>query len=71
LILYEAQRQRQQAGMYNTSQLSYEQRQLLLFKGGFPRLYALCERKGISNPPIDESGKIVAPQEWWQKVQFS
>jgi tRNA (guanosine-2'-O-)-methyltransferase len=71
LILYEAQRQRQQAGLYDTRQLSHEQRQLLLFKGGFPRLYALCERKGISNPPIDVDGKIVADESWWQKVQFT
>lgn len=71
LILYEAQRQRQQAGMYNKAQLSYEQRQLLLFKGGFPRLYALCERKGISHPPIDVAGKIVADPSWWQQVQFT
>lgn len=71
LILYEAQRQRQQAGMYQKPQLSFEQRQLLLFKGGFPRLYALCEKKGISNPPIDANGKIVAEPEWWQRVQFS
>jgi tRNA (guanosine-2'-O-)-methyltransferase len=71
LILYEAQRQRQQAGLYNTCQLNHEQRQLLLFKGGFPRLYALCERKGINNPPIDADGKIVADESWWQKVQFT
>ena len=71
LVLYEAQRQRQQAGMYQRAQLSHAQRQLLLFRGGFPRLYALCEKKGISNPPIDEHGKIVAPAEWWEQVQFS
>lgn len=71
LVLYEAQRQRQHAGMYNINQLSFEQRQLLLFKGGFPRLYALCEKKGIGHPPIDENGKIVADPQWWQQVQFS
>jgi tRNA (guanosine-2'-O-)-methyltransferase len=71
LILYEAQRQRQQAGLYDIRQLSHEQRQLLLFKGGFPRLYALCERKGISNPPIDADGKIAADESWWRKVQFT
>jgi tRNA (guanosine-2'-O-)-methyltransferase len=71
LVLYEAQRQRQQAGLYQRNQLSFEQRQILLFKGGFPRLYALCEKKGIGHPPIDESGKIVAEPEWWQQVQFS
>jgi tRNA (guanosine-2'-O-)-methyltransferase len=71
LILYEAQRQRQQAGLYDARQLSHQQRQLLLFKGGFPRLYALCERKGITNPPIDADGKIVADESWWHKVQFT
>ncbi|KXI26914.1 tRNA (guanosine(18)-2'-O)-methyltransferase TrmH [Paraglaciecola hydrolytica] len=71
LVLYEAQRQRQQAGLYQRNQLSFEQRQILLFKGGFPRLYALCEKKGIGHPPIDESGKIVAGPEWWQQLQFS
>lgn len=71
LILYEAQRQRQQAGLYQTPQISEAQRQLLLFKGGFPRLYALCQRKGISHPPIDTQGKIIADADWWQRVQFS
>ncbi|MCU6405966.1 tRNA (guanosine(18)-2'-O)-methyltransferase TrmH, partial [Enterobacter quasiroggenkampii] len=38
LILYEAQRQRQAAGMYNRTEsaLTAEEQQILLFEGGYP-----------------------------------
>lgn len=71
LVLYEAQRQRQLAGMYQRPQLSDSQRQQLLFKGGFPRLYALCERKGISHPHINAAGELIADANWWQQVQYA
>ncbi|MDU0352924.1 tRNA (guanosine(18)-2'-O)-methyltransferase TrmH [Paraglaciecola aquimarina] len=60
LILYEAQRQRQIAGMYNQPQLSAEECQKVLFQGGFPRYREICDRKGIEYPYVDEHGHIQA-----------
>lgn len=70
LILYEAQRQRQLAGMYNTQQLSEEACQKMLFEAGFPRLRKICDRKGLTYPMIDNNGYIDADEKWWKAVQF-
>ncbi|WP_371194876.1 tRNA (guanosine(18)-2'-O)-methyltransferase TrmH [Glaciecola sp. SC05] len=71
LILYEAQRQRQAAGMYETSQISEDDAQRVLFSGGFPVLYRECLRRKLSFPRVDENGCIDAPDQWWQALQFS
>ena len=69
LILYEAQRQRQLAGMYNTQQLTEQACQKILFEGGFPRLREICDRKGLPYPCIDNKGHIDEDEVWWGKVQ--
>lgn len=71
LILYEAQRQRDNAGMYLKQQLSEAQCQKILFEGGYPIYKEMCDRKGIPYPLIDEQGQIVADQQWWQQMQHS
>ncbi|MGS2719367.1 tRNA (guanosine(18)-2'-O)-methyltransferase TrmH [Paraglaciecola aestuariivivens] len=71
LILYEAQRQRQIAGMYDSQQLSEQACQKVLFEGGFPKLKDLCQRKGLAYPHIDENGQIQADEQWWQQMQLS
>jgi tRNA (guanosine-2'-O-)-methyltransferase len=71
LILYEAQRQRQISGMYATQQLSEQACQEVLFKGGFPRLQDLCDRKGLNYPHIDKSGFIDADDAWWEKIRMT
>jgi tRNA (guanosine-2'-O-)-methyltransferase len=70
LILYEAQRQRQLAGMYNTQQLTEQTCQKILFEGGFPRLREICDRKGLPYPSIDNKGHIDADEVWWLQMQF-
>lgn len=62
LILYEAQRQRQNAGMYQRegSTLSAEEQRRFLFEGGYPVLANVAKRKGLPRPHIDENGEIVA-----------
>lgn len=70
LILYEAQRQRQLAGMYDEQQLSEAECQKVLFQGGFPRYREICDRKGIEYPYVDESGYIQADDAWWQRMQL-
>ncbi|MGE2222297.1 tRNA (guanosine(18)-2'-O)-methyltransferase TrmH [Serratia marcescens] len=71
LILYEAQRQRQNAGLYrrDNSMLDEEEQQRLLFEGGYPVLANEAKRKGLPRPQIDEQGQVVASAEWWTAMQ--
>ncbi|MEN4246799.1 tRNA (guanosine(18)-2'-O)-methyltransferase TrmH [Serratia marcescens] len=71
LILYEAQRQRQNAGLYrrDNSMLDEEEQQRLLFEGGYPVLANVAKRKGLPRPQIDEQGLVVASAEWWAAMQ--
>ncbi|MDT3253952.1 tRNA (guanosine(18)-2'-O)-methyltransferase TrmH [Serratia sp. root2] len=71
LILYEAQRQRHNAGMYlrTHSALDEEEQQRLLFEGGYPVLANVAKRKGLPRPQIDQQGQVVANAEWWATMQ--
>lgn len=70
VILYEAQRQREMAGMYQQrSQLDDEAQQRHLFEGGYPVLARVAKQKGLPYPYIDENGEIVASDTWWQMIQ--
>ncbi len=71
LILYESQRQRQNAGLYrrDNSMLDEEEQQRLLFEGGYPVLANVAKRKGLPRPQIDEQGQVVASAEWWAAMQ--
>ncbi|MBW5826415.1 tRNA (guanosine(18)-2'-O)-methyltransferase TrmH [Yersinia kristensenii] len=71
LILYEAQRQRQNAGMYQRTQsvLSEDEQQRLLFEGGYPVLAQVAKRKGLPRPHIDEQGQVIADEQWWSAMQ--
>jgi tRNA (guanosine-2'-O-)-methyltransferase len=73
LILYEAQRQRQNAGMYQReiSPLTHKEQQRLLFEGGYPVLSNVAKRKKLPRPLIDEAGQIVADDEWWSAMQMT
>lgn len=73
LILYEAQRQRQNAGMYQRqiSPLSPKEQQRLLFDGGYPVLSNVAKRKKLPRPFIDESGQIIADEQWWAAMQMT
>ncbi|MGO1295708.1 MAG: tRNA (guanosine(18)-2'-O)-methyltransferase TrmH [Vibrio sp.] len=71
LILYEAQRQRQIAGMYDRSEspLPQETIQRVLFERGHPVLAKVAKRKGLPYPPLDDEGQIIAEPAWWQEMQ--
>ncbi|HCR4097134.1 TPA: tRNA (guanosine(18)-2'-O)-methyltransferase TrmH [Providencia rettgeri] len=73
LILYEAQRQRQQAGMYEReySLLSPHEQQEWLFEGGYPVLAEVAKRKGLPRPFINDQGQIDADDEWWVQMQLT
>lgn len=71
LILYEAQRQRQNAGMYqrDTGMLDDDEQQRLLFEGGYPVLARVAMRKKLPRPRIDHQGQIIADTAWWAAMQ--
>lgn len=71
LVLYEAQRQRQLAGMYDTQHLSEQDCQKLLFEGGYPKLQQMCVRKNLAYPHIGDQGQIEANEQWWQSMQLT
>lgn len=69
LVLYEAQRQRQNAGMYDKQQLSETECQRILFEGGYPVLAKVCKARDLPYPSIDEQGNIAADEIWWEKIR--
>jgi len=71
VVLYEAQRQRQLAGLYDKPRLPEQRRQRVLFEGGHPIFAEACKRKGLPYPQIDNEGQIVASDDWWQKIQMT
>lgn len=71
VVLYEAQRQRQAAGLYLQPRISQQRRQRILFEGGHPIFAKACQRKGLPYPEIDEAGQIVASEQWWQQMQMT
>lgn len=71
LILYEAQRQRQNAGMYQRqySLLDEDEQQRLLFEGGYPVLARVAKQKGLPYPHINVQGEVEADASWWATMQ--
>ena len=71
LILYEAQRQRQIAGMYQRDHclLDEEEQQRLLFEGGYPVLARVAKQKRLPYPRINREGEIEATDDWWSAMQ--
>lgn len=71
VILYEAQRQRSAAGMYDNdaSQVPADEIHRTLFERGHPVLAKVAKRKGLAYPPLDDDGQIVAEPQWWQEMQ--
>lgn len=68
-ILYEAQRQREAAGMYSQPRLSAAERHRVLFEGGHPIFAKICRRKNLPYPALDAQGQIAADDAWWQAVR--
>lgn len=71
LILYEAQRQRELAGMYDKITLPDDIRQQMLFEGCHPELFKHWQKKDLPWPKIDENGEVIADDNWWRTMQLS
>lgn len=61
LILFEAQRQRQAAGMYNFPRLDQHTYQQRLFEWLHPKVAVYCQKHQLSYPRIDKNGEIIEP----------
>ena len=59
VILFEAHRQRKDAGMYDRPQLDPDTRQRLLFEYTYPTAVARCKKLGIPYPMLDDDGEII------------
>ncbi len=57
VILFEAMRQRQMAGMYDAPRLDPDQRRRLLFEAGYPRIARVLRSRGEPYYELDENGK--------------
>lgn len=59
-ILFEAQRQRLAAGLYDTPQLPADKLAKLAFEWAYPELAATLQERGEVYPALDEQGEILA-----------
>jgi tRNA (guanosine-2'-O-)-methyltransferase len=60
LILYEAQRQRMEAGMYRTRHMDDETFRRLMFEWGYPRLVSYYRKRKLPYPVLNDEGEIVS-----------
>jgi tRNA (guanosine-2'-O-)-methyltransferase len=61
VVLYEAQRQRQAAGMYDSCRLDNETLSRQRFEWLHPVLADYCQRHGLGYPALDEAGDLAEP----------
>ncbi|NTU58415.1 MAG: tRNA (guanosine(18)-2'-O)-methyltransferase TrmH [Chlorobiaceae bacterium] len=59
IILFEAQRQREAAGLYRTRHFSDEEYRKLLFEYTYPRLGEVLREQGKPYPELDENGAFM------------
>ncbi len=69
IILSEAQRQRQAAGLYDNKRLDQATWQRLFFEWGHPQVAAFCRERKLRYPPLDAEGEIHKPSEWYARVR--
>lgn len=63
LILFEAQRQRRAAGLYESSRLEPEELERTLFEWCYPEIAEVCRRRGVAYPALDENGELLGDLE--------
>jgi tRNA (guanosine-2'-O-)-methyltransferase len=59
IVLYEAMRQRQVAGLYGERCIDEETRKRQRFEWMHPQLTKFCRERGLEYPELDESGEII------------
>ncbi len=61
VVLYEAQRQRQVAGLYHERRLEDARYHHLRFQWLHPKLARYCRERDLDYPPLDEDGNLAGP----------
>lgn len=61
IILMEAQRQREAAGLYEQERMPVEETARRLFESRYPRIAAHCLSAGLDYPAHDERGELIDP----------
>ncbi|MEH6570825.1 MAG: tRNA (guanosine(18)-2'-O)-methyltransferase TrmH [Halioglobus sp.] len=69
IILAEAQRQRQIAGLYEKRQIDQETYDRLFFEWGHPQIRDYCQLHGLRYPTLDAEGEIDNPSRWYAQVR--
>lgn len=69
VILAEAQRQRQAAGLYDTRRLDDTTWQRLFFEWAHPQVAAFCRERQLRYPALDAEGEIEQPANWYARVR--
>lgn len=59
LVLFEAQRQRRAAGLYDASRLDLGAFTTTLFEWAYPQIARLCRERGVPYPELAEDGTIL------------
>ncbi len=71
IILSEAQRQRDAAGMYDSQSLPEAECQRIIFEACYPQYQRMCLQRNLPYPTIDDDGQVQASDEWWDKMRAS
>ncbi len=69
IILSEALRQRQLAGLYEHRRLSEERYQQLFFEWAHPKITQYCNKNDLSYPLLRADGDIENPSAWYAKAR--
>ncbi|NIB41121.1 tRNA (guanosine(18)-2'-O)-methyltransferase TrmH [Pseudomaricurvus alkylphenolicus] len=69
IILTEAQRQRQLAGLYNRSRLPADIYERKLFQWCQPIVTRYCDERGLDYPPLDDEGEIIDAPAWYRSIR--
>jgi tRNA (guanosine-2'-O-)-methyltransferase len=61
ILLFEAMRQRQAAGMYDRPAKDEAALRKRVFEECYPRITHMCREKGLPYPEVDEDGQVIRP----------
>ena len=71
IVLAEARRQREHAGLYGERRIDADTYRTLLFRWAQPRIAAFCDERGLDYPPLDEDGDIADASAWYARVRYA
>ena len=69
IVLAEARRQREEAGLYAERRLDPDTYCTLLFRWAQPRIARFCDDRGLDYPPLDEGGDVADASAWYARIR--